>query len=140
MISGLLEQRKGFTLIELLVVIVLITLIFATALPVSQDMIRRYRAAIRAQEVMHYVSGLRRDAFLYSERHLLDSRENMLTVDGDGVPFEAVGIAVEEPIFFYSNGTTSSGRIAITVDGERYLLNVTAPFGGLTLEPGEKAA
>jgi len=140
LISILSNRQKGFTLIEILVVMVIITLMFSAALPISFDMVRRYKAAIRAQEVMMYVSGLRRDSFLYSEKHLLDSEEKALTVDGVVIPFADVQITLEEPIFFYSNGTTSRGRIAMVVDGEHYLLNVTAPFGGLSLERGEGAA
>jgi len=132
-----LKKKKGFTLLELLVVIVLITLMFSLTLPVSYDMVHRYKAAIRAQEVMMYVSGLRRDAFLYSQRHLLDSRDNVLTVDGQDVPFADVLISVEEPIIFYRNGATSNGRIRISAGDERYILNVTAPFGALNLEAEE---
>jgi len=140
MISEFPKRQKGYTLIEILVVVIIVTLMFSVALPVSYDMFRRYKAAIRAQEVMLYVSGLRRASFLYSEKHILASRENVLTVDGEDIPFADIGITVETPIFFYSNGSTSSGRIVITVDGERYLLDVTAPFGTLALEPGERTA
>jgi len=134
------KRQKGFTLIELLVVIGLITLMFSMAIPVSYDMVRRYRAAIRAQEVMLYVSGLHRDSFLYSEEHLLDSRDNTLTVDGNDKPFSDVFITVADPIIFYRNGATSSGQIRIVSGDERYLLNVTAPFGALNLEPEETTA
>ncbi|MDY0187329.1 MAG: type II secretion system protein [Syntrophus sp. (in: bacteria)] len=133
-------RQRGFTLIEILVVMILLAVLLSAVLPVSYNMVRRYGAAMRAQEVMLYISGLRRDAFLYSEKHLLGSLENTLTVDGASIPFADVQITVEPPIFFYSNGTTTGGRIDITVDGERYLLHVTAPFGTLSLEPAEEAA
>ena len=137
---GLLKRQKGFTLIELLAVIVLIALMFSMAVPVSYDMVRRYRAVLRAQEVMTYVSELRRDSFLYSEEHLLDSRDNTLTVDGNDIPFPGALITVESPILFYRTGATSSGSIQIIVDKEHYRLNVTAPFGALNLEPEETTA
>jgi prepilin-type N-terminal cleavage/methylation domain-containing protein len=139
-LSNLRKEEKGFTLLELLVVMILIVLMFSLTLPISSDMVHRYKAAIRAQEVMVYVSGLRRDAFLYSQRHILDSRNSILTVDGKDIPFADVLISVEEPIFFYRNGATSSGRIRIIAGEERYILYVTAPFGTLNLEAEEKTA
>jgi prepilin-type N-terminal cleavage/methylation domain-containing protein len=134
-----LREKKGFTLLELLVVIVLITLMFSLALPASYDMVHRYKAAIHAQEVMTYVSGVHRDAFLYSRRHLLDSRDNVLTVDGEEVPFTDILISVEEPILFYRSGATSSGLIRISAGDIRYILSVTAPSGALNLEAEETA-
>ncbi len=133
-------RQKGFTLIEILVVMVILFVMLSMVLPISFDMVGRYKAALRAQEVMLYVSGLRRDSFLYSERHLLKSAGNVLTVDGKEIPFDDAQITIADPIYFFSNGTTSSGRIEITVDDEHYLLHVRAPFGSLDLEPVEETA
>lgn len=127
------SDAAGFTLIELLLVIVLIALIFSTALPVSLGMLNRYKAGLKAQEVLLYVSQLRRDAFLYSTKHRLESRNCQLTVDDSAIFFEDMRIVVPQPIFFYSNGTSSGGWIKLDVKAESYLLKVTAPLGGLSL-------
>lgn len=136
---GLLKRQNGFTLLELVTVTVLVALMLSVALPVSYDMFSRYKAALRAQEVMLYVSGLHQESFLYSEEHLLDSRNSTLMVNGKDISFDGVLISVEEPIFFYRNGATSNGVIRIVSGSERYLLNVTAPFGALKLEPEEES-
>lgn len=142
--SGPLNTRErdtaGFTLIELLLVMALITLIFSTALPVSLGMLNRYKTGLKAQEVLLYVSQLRRDAFLYSAKYRLDSRNSQLTVNDSAIPFEDMRIVVPRPIFFYGNGTSSGGWIELRVNDESYRLKVTAPLGGLSLEAGGKSA
>jgi prepilin-type N-terminal cleavage/methylation domain-containing protein len=133
------RDTSGFTLIELLVVMALITLIFSTVLPVSLGMFSRYKAGLKAQEVLLYVSQLRRDAFLYSAKYRLDSRDSQLTVDDCVIPFEDMRIVVPRPIFFYGNGTSSGGWIELHVNDESYRLKVTAPLGGLSLEAEGKS-
>lgn len=133
----LIQQKQGFTLIEMVVVVALVALIFSAVLPISFNMIARYRASLKAQKVLLYVSQIRRDAFLYSEKFCLTSQDMRLTVDGNRAPFEEIRVQVLEPIFFYSNGTTSGGRIDLFVDSEVFHVDVAAPLGGLVMTEGE---
>jgi len=133
-----LRGKKGFTIIELLVVIILLGMVLSVALPVSYGMYASYNASLRAQEVMAYVSGLRRDAFLYSERKSLSSQDGDLTVNGSKKIFGGIKIIISEPVVFFSNGTSSGGVIMLTVGDVSQNLVVRAPLGDLSLERRER--
>lgn len=125
--------QQGFTLIELMTVIAIVALILSVSVPMSYSMYEGYKASIKAQEVMVFVSGLRRDAFVYSERKVLSSQDDVITVDGEGKTFADVRIRIDSPIVFYKNGTTSGGLIHIDAGGRDFTLSVTAPLGELLL-------
>ena len=131
---GLLRKaRRGFTLIELLIVISIVGVMLSVSLPISVGMFESYKASLKAQEVMLYISGLRRDSFLYSEGKVISSKNDALTVDDNEKVFEGVRIRLDSPIIFYRNGTTSGGVIRIHVAGQAYTLSVGAPLGDLLL-------
>jgi len=127
-------KNKGFTIIELLIVIILVGMVLSVALPVSYGMYNTYKASLRAQEVMTYVSGLRRDAFLYSERKVLSSQDGVITVDGSKKIFNGIKINISEPIVIFRNGTSSGGVIVLSVDEVDQILVIHAPLGDLSLE------
>jgi len=128
-----LKKERGFTLIELLIVVSIIGIMLSVSLPISFSMYENYKASLKAQEVMLFISGLRRDSFLYSEGKMLSSKNDMITVDGKEKVFEDTRIRIDSPITFYRNGTTSGGKIYIYVGGQAYSLNVGAPLGDLLL-------
>jgi prepilin-type N-terminal cleavage/methylation domain-containing protein len=127
-------DRRGFTLIEILLVISLVGLIFSVSLPVSYNMYTSYKASLKAEEVMIFISSLERESFLYSEAKLLSSKDGVLTVDNEEKVFPDTFIEIDHPIEFYKNGTTSGGTLNIKVGGQAYAINVQAPLGGLLLE------
>ena len=129
-----IDKKNGFTIIELLIVIILVGMVLSVALPVSYGMYETYKASLRAQEVMTYVSGLRRDAFLYSERKVLSSQDGAITVDGSKKIFNGIKINISEPIVFFRNGTSSGGVIELSVDEVDKSLVIHAPLGDLSLE------
>jgi|SRR5208337_5393019 prepilin-type N-terminal cleavage/methylation domain-containing protein len=129
-----IDKKNGFTIIELLIVIILVGMVLSVALPVSYGMYETYKASLRAQEVMTYVSGLRRDAFLYSERKVLSSQDGNMTVDGEKKVFREMGIHISEPIVFFRNGTSSGGVIELSVGDVVQNLVVKTPLGDLSLE------
>jgi prepilin-type N-terminal cleavage/methylation domain-containing protein len=129
-----IDRKNGFTIIELLIVIILVGMILSVALPVSYGMYETYKASLRAQEVMTYVSGLRRDAFLYSERKVLSSQDGNMTVDGEKKIFKEMGVHISEPIVFFRNGTSSGGVIELSVGDVVQNLVVKTPLGDLSLE------
>jgi len=129
-----IDKKNGFTIIELLIVIILVGMVLSVALPVSYGMYETYKASLRAQEVMTYVSGLRRDAFLYSERKVLSSQDGNMTVDGEKKVFREMGIHISEPIVFFRNGTSSGGIIELSVGDVVQNLVVKTPLGDLSLE------
>ena len=131
-------KDKGFTLIEILLVVFLIGLIFSVSLPVSYNMYTSYKASLKAEEVMIFISSLKRESFLYSEAKLLTSKDGVMTVNGEGKAFADTIIQIDQPIEFYKNGTTSGGILNISVGGQAYTLNVNTPFGDLIL--GRKGA
>ena len=131
--STKLKKERGFTLIELLIVVTIIGLLFSVTLPISLGMYENYKASLKAQEVMLFISGLRRDSFLYSEGKVLSSKNDMITVDGKENVFEDTRIRIDSPITFYRNGTTSGGKINIYVGDQAYSLNVGSPLGDLLL-------
>ena len=128
-----MRNRKGFTLIELLIVISIMGIMLSVTLPISLGMYENYKASLKAQEVMVYLSGLRRDSFLYSEGKVLSSKNDMITVDGKEKVFEDARVRLDSPITFYRNGTTSGGKINIYVGDQVYLLSVGTPLGDLLL-------
>ncbi|MCG6536823.1 MAG: hypothetical protein L7F78_19475, partial [Syntrophales bacterium LBB04] len=96
------------------------------------------KASLKAQVVMVFVSGLRRDAFLYSERKVLSSKNNIMIINGKENAFEGINLQIKEPIEFFRNGTTSGGAINISVGDQVYRLDVLAPVGDLTLSRGDE--
>jgi prepilin-type N-terminal cleavage/methylation domain-containing protein len=129
-----IDKKNGFTIIELLIVIILVGMVLSVALPVSYGMYETYKASLRAQEVMTYVSGLRRDAFLYSERKVLSSQDGNMTVNGEKKIFKEMGVHISEPIVFFRNGTSSGGVIELSVGDVVQNLVVKTPLGDLSLE------
>jgi hypothetical protein len=114
-------------------VIAIVGIMLSVSVPVSFSMYEGYKASLKAQEVMLFVSGLRRESFLYSERKILSSRNDIITVDGKENVFEDTRIQIDAPIVFYRNGTTSGGTVRMYIGKQAYSLNVGAPLGDLQL-------
>ena len=127
-------DRKGFTLIEILIVVSIIGLILSVSLPISYNMYMSYKASLKAEEVMVFISSLKRESFLYSEAKVLASKDGVMIVNGKEKTFDDTSIQIDQPIEFYRNGTTSGGTLKIYVGNQAYTLNVQAPLGGLILE------
>lgn len=127
-------KEKGFTLIELLLVVSLIAVMLSVSLPVSYRMYGSYKASVKAQEVLLFISRLRRESFLYSESKVLSSRDGVITVNGEEKVLNDTCIQIDSPIEFYRNGATSGGRVNIYVSDQTYSLDVQAPLGELILE------
>ena len=127
-------NKKGFTLIEILIVLSIIGLMFSVALPISYSMYGSYKASLKAEKVMVYISSLKRESFLYSEAKVLSSKDGVMIVNGKEKTFDDTSIQIDQPIEFYRNGTTSGGTLKIYVGDQAYTLNVQAPLGGIILE------
>ena len=127
-------NKKGFTLIEILIVVSIIGLMFSVALPISYSMYGSYKASLKAEKVMVYISSLKRESFLYSEAKVLSSKDGVMIVNGKEKTFDDTSIQIDQPIEFYRNGTTSGGTLKIYVGDQAYTLNVQAPLGGIILE------
>lgn len=128
------RQPRGFTLIEILLALSLIGLLFSVSLPISFDLYRSYKASLKAETVMLFISQLRRESFLYSESNILSSLNGRLIINGMEKTFPEVQIQVSQSIEFYKNGTTSGGTVRMAVGDEHYALTIQAPFGELHLE------
>jgi prepilin-type N-terminal cleavage/methylation domain-containing protein len=127
-------NKKGFTLIEMLIVVSIIGLMLSVSLPISYGMYKSYKASLKAEEVMVFISSLKRESFLYSEAKVLSSKGGVITVNGKEQTFDDAVIQIDTPIEFYKNGTTSGGTLKIHVADQAYSLNIQAPFGSLILE------
>jgi general secretion pathway protein H len=127
-------EKKGFTLIEILIVLSIIGLMFSVALPISYSMYESYKASLKAEEVMVFISSLKRESFLYSEAKVLSSKDGVMIVNGKEKTFDDTSIQIDQPIEFYRNGTTSGGTLKIYVGDQAYTLNVQTPLGGIILE------
>ena len=127
-------KEKGFTLIEILIVVSIIGLMFSVTLPVSYNMYNSYKASLKAEEVMIFISSLKRESFLYSEAKLLSSKDGVMTVDNKEKVFPDTFIQIDQTIEFYKNGTTSGGTLNIKVGDQAYTLDVHTPFGDITFE------
>lgn len=131
--DSFLNRQKGFTLIEILLVVAIIGIMLSISLPVSFGMYNSYTSSLKAEEVMVYISKLRRESFLYSEKKVISSKNNMITVDGQSKDFDGSSINVDSPIVFYRNGTTSGGTVKVGTGGSTYLLTIRAPLGDLVM-------
>ena len=129
-----LTRGAGFTLIEILIVVSIIGLILSVSLPISYSMYNSYKASLKAEEVMIFISSLKRESFLYSEAKVLASKDGVMIVNGKEKTFDDTSIQIDQPIEFYRNGTASGGTLKIYVGNQAYFLNVQAPLGGLILE------
>jgi len=127
-------SSKGFTLIEILIVVSIIGLMLSVSLPISYDMYRSYRASLQAEEVMVFISSLKRESFLYSEAKALSSKDGVMIVNGKEKTFDDTMIQIDRPIEFYKNGTTSGGTISIYVANQAYSLTIQTLHGSLILE------
>ncbi len=83
---------------------------------------------------MVFISGLKRESFLYSEAKVLSSKDGVMAVNGKETRFVDTFIQIDPPIEFYKNGTTTGGTLKIYVAGEAYSLKVQSLFGDLILE------
>lgn len=127
-------KEKGFTLIEIIIVVSIIGLMFSVSLPISYSMYKSYMASLKAEEVMIFISGLKRQSFLYSEANVLSSKDGVMMINGKEKIFGDIIIQIGQPIEFYKNGTTSGGTVKMYVGEEAYFLDVQAPFGNIILE------
>jgi prepilin-type N-terminal cleavage/methylation domain-containing protein len=128
------HKTKGFTIIELLIVVMLVGMVLSIALPVSYGMYESYNASLRTQEVMIYISEVRRNAFLYSERKVLSARNGHLTVDDREKVFSGIHVHLSEPIVFFQNGTTTGGVLILKSGAVIQRLVVQAPLGDISLK------
>ena len=128
-------QSSGFTLIEILLVISIVALVMGVSVPASYQMYQSYKNSLKAEEVLAYVSTIRRESFLFGEETVLASTDGRIQ-QGDGrmTNFTDVFVQIDTPIKFYKNGTTSGGILKIHAGGSVYLLKVSSPFGNLLLE------
>ena len=126
-------------MIELLIVVSIIGIMMTVALPISYEMYSRYKASLKAQEVMVVISDLRRESFLYSENKVLASTEDTLTVNGETRSFVDTRIRIDPPIEFYRNGTTTGGVINLRIGDYVFILHIKAPLGDMNLESGAQA-
>lgn len=132
------SRRVGFTLIEILLVVSIIGVMLAVTLPVSYGMYMSHKSSLKAEEVLMFVSSLRRDSFLYGDEWLLQSKDGILFYANDvSKGFEGVYVQADRPIRFYNNGTTSGGDLKVYVDGYSYVISISPPFGNLYLRKGE---
>jgi prepilin-type N-terminal cleavage/methylation domain-containing protein len=131
-----LRSSHGFTLIEILIVISIIAAMFAVTLPISYNMYQSHKASLKAEEVLVFIAGLKRESFLYSEAKVLSSKDGIMAVNGQKAEFGDTYIQIDTPIEFYKNGTTSGGTLKIVVGGQNYSLKVQALFGDLSMENG----
>jgi prepilin-type N-terminal cleavage/methylation domain-containing protein len=128
-------QSSGFTLVEILLVISIIALVMGVSVPVSYQMYQSYKNSLKAEEVLTYVSNIRRESFLFGEEMVLSSTDGRIQ-HGDGrfINFSDLFVQIDTPIKFYKNGTTSGGVLKIQAGGSLYRLKVSPPFGTLLLE------
>lgn len=127
-------SKKGFTLIELLIVIALVGILVSVSLPVSYSMYQKYQASLRAEEVLIYLSSLRREAFLYSEEKLICSQEGRLWVnDGKMITFEDMFVQIDKPVKMYKSGATSGGEVKLYINNYTFVVDIQAPLGNMVL-------
>lgn len=136
-----IKNGSGFTLIEILIVISIAGLIMAVSLPISYNMYMSYKASLKAEEVLVFMSKVKRESFLYSEENLLYTKDGVIhSDDGQGkvspVSFPGIFVQSDRPVKFFKNGTTSGGMLKIYVAGYTYHLRIKPPFGDLIMEKG----
>jgi prepilin-type N-terminal cleavage/methylation domain-containing protein len=132
-----IRDKTGFTLIEILLVVSIIGLIMGVTIPASYEMYLNYKNSLHAEEVLAYVSNVRRESFLYGEETVLSSKEGRIQPNNSAlIGFADLFVQIDTPIKFYKNGTTSGGVLKIQAGDSVYRLKVTAPFGNLLLERG----
>jgi prepilin-type N-terminal cleavage/methylation domain-containing protein len=130
------RKSHGFTLIEILLVIAIIAAMFAVTVPISYNMYQSHKASLKAEEVLVFIAGLKRESFLYSEAKVLSSKDGIMAVNGEKAEFGDTYIQIDTPIEFYKNGTTTGGTVKVLAAGQPYSLKVQPLFGDLSMERG----
>ncbi len=124
---------RGFTLIELILVIFITGLIFSVTIPVSIKMYNRYKSSVRAEEVLIFLSRLRRESFLYGREKFLESIEGALVINREVYKFKDIFVEIKNPIEFYGNGTTTGGTIKLYLKESAYRINIKPVFGDISI-------
>jgi prepilin-type N-terminal cleavage/methylation domain-containing protein len=131
------KRNAGFTLIELSIVIAIIGLMLSVALPVSYSMYKSYQASLEAEKVLTFISGLKREAFLYGTERHIETRDGLILLDGEErKELSHMKIESEAPITIFNNGTTTGGSLKVTIDSYGYLVELSEPHGDLKLVRG----
>jgi prepilin-type N-terminal cleavage/methylation domain-containing protein len=127
----------GFTLIEISVVIAIIGLMLSVALPVSYSMYKSYQTSLEAEKVLTFISGLKREAFLYGTERRIETNEGLILLDGqERKELSHMKIESEKPIMIFNNGTTTGGSLKVTIDSYGYRIELSEPHGDLKLVRG----
>lgn len=131
-----MSLQKGFTLIEILIVIAILGLLFSVTIPVSYELYENYKNSLKVQDLMFYISTLKRESFLYSEPIEISSSDGAILVNGEKRTFNDLFIVISQPFRFFKNGTTEGGQIEVRINNGLYKIKVSSPFGEITLERG----
>ncbi|MCX8034515.1 MAG: type II secretion system GspH family protein [Thermodesulfovibrio sp.] len=129
-----MRSKEGFTLIEILIVIAILGLMFSVTIPISYELYENYKNSLKIQDVMLYISSLKRESFLYSEPVEISSNDGAIVVNNEKKRFNELFITINQPFKFFKNGTTEGGQINIKINDKVYKLIISSPFGEVRLE------
>ncbi len=112
-------KTRGFTLMELLVVLVILGLTAGVALPNMVKLYDNFQKNLDWQTVVSEINGLRLIAFRESESFYLHHLSNHPERYNIALP-DNWDYAVENPIFYKSNGACLGGKVRFFFQGELF--------------------
>lgn len=130
------SNQDGYTLIELLVVIGILALVASVATPIASHVVQAANARSDAYLLMSGLMRLQNEAVTSGKAITLAPSATFaadLTARGIGLSDSAV-IELKQPISYYTDGTSSGGRLVLHQGEHQITIDVAWLTGTLNQE------
>ncbi|MED5526793.1 MAG: prepilin-type N-terminal cleavage/methylation domain-containing protein [Pseudomonadota bacterium] len=109
-------NRHGFTLLELLVVLVVMMLVLSAAAPRFGALLPGMALKSQARQVAALLRESRSQAIATGQVLTIANRQQQLWVNGKKVALQRLTLGLDQPLYFYPDGTSSGGQLTLGND------------------------
>lgn len=117
-------NRHGFTLLELLVVLVVMMLVLSAAAPRFGALLPGMALKSQARQVAALLRESRSQAIATGQVLTIANRQQQLWVNGKKVALQGLTLGLDQPLYFYPDGTSSGGQLTLGNDAGRLRLEL----------------